>query len=376
MKLIHYCRLLFFVINNFYAVPVYLTCYLILQPLKLLSPGYFWSFEGWLYEKLLAMAGFWAQLAGHNIYMSGDDVSSLVNDKSVVISNHQSTSDVPLLMYTLHGIKPSLRHVMWIMDWILQFTNFGWVAKCHGDCFILQGSDIRKYSFMLSGSEEEIKNKQAISFKEHLINIYNGRGRKWMVLFPEGGFLYKRRSGSQRYCQKNNMPLLNHVALPRTGALKAIMNTVKVEKLKSPLRDGAINGVKSEAVNGLCEIPKAERLKWIIDITVGYPDAKPLTLLSWVTGNEGPKNIFVNFKVHHASEAFIQNGRGDTDEMSDQWLYDQFIAKEKLLGKFYTSGIFPAGKLGIKKIDCFTFDTIIGHLFCIIPYIAIAWILL
>lgn len=47
-----------------------------------------------------------------------------------------------------------------------------------------------------------------------------------MVLFPEGGFLRKRKAVSQRYAQKNNLPLLNNVSLPRVGALQAIMNTV------------------------------------------------------------------------------------------------------------------------------------------------------
>ena len=50
--------------------------------------------------------------------------------------------------------------------------------------------------------------------------------RKWMVLFPEGGFLRKRKAVSQRYAQKNGLPLLEHVSLPRVGALHAIMETV------------------------------------------------------------------------------------------------------------------------------------------------------
>lgn len=44
-----------------------------------------------------------------------------------------------------------------------------------------------------------------------------------MVLFPEGGFLRKRLQVSQRYAEKNNLPILKNVTLPRIGALKAIM---------------------------------------------------------------------------------------------------------------------------------------------------------
>lgn len=50
--------------------------------------------------------------------------------------------------------------------------------------------------------------------------------RNWMVLFPEGGFLRKRREISKRYAEKHNLPDLNNVSLPRVGALKAIFSVL------------------------------------------------------------------------------------------------------------------------------------------------------
>lgn len=47
-----------------------------------------------------------------------------------------------------------------------------------------------------------------------------------MVLFPEGGFLCKRRETSQKYAKKNNLPILENVSLPRVGALKTIFDIV------------------------------------------------------------------------------------------------------------------------------------------------------
>lgn len=47
-----------------------------------------------------------------------------------------------------------------------------------------------------------------------------------MVLFPEGGFLHKRREVSRLFAEKNNLPNLNHVSLPRVGALKAILSVL------------------------------------------------------------------------------------------------------------------------------------------------------
>lgn len=50
--------------------------------------------------------------------------------------------------------------------------------------------------------------------------------RNWLVLFPEGGFLRKRRLISKRYAEKNNLPDLSNVSLPRVGALKAIFSVL------------------------------------------------------------------------------------------------------------------------------------------------------
>ena len=47
-----------------------------------------------------------------------------------------------------------------------------------------------------------------------------------MVLFPEGGFLCKRREVSQNYAKKNNLPILENVSLPRVGAMQTIFDTV------------------------------------------------------------------------------------------------------------------------------------------------------
>lgn len=62
--------------------------------------------------------------------------------------------------------------------------------------------------------------------KEHLEKYYRSRNRKWIVLFPEGGFLRKRRETSQAFAKKNNLPFLQHVTLPRLGATQVILKTL------------------------------------------------------------------------------------------------------------------------------------------------------
>ena len=46
------------------------------------------------------------------------------------------------------------------------------------------------------------------------------------MLFPEGGFLYKRRVPSQTYAQKHGYPHLEHVTLPRTGAFQSVLQAI------------------------------------------------------------------------------------------------------------------------------------------------------
>ena len=39
-------------------------------------------------------------------------------------------------------------------------------------------------------------------------NFTNGawRRRSWLIIFPEGGFKYKRLTNSRRFAEKNNLP--------------------------------------------------------------------------------------------------------------------------------------------------------------------------
>lgn len=71
------------------------------------------------------------------------------------------------------------------MDKLFKYTNFGAVSLIHQDFFI--------------GSGKRHREEALIQLKEHIEKSYIPRMRKWMVLFPEGGFLRKRREASQRY---------------------------------------------------------------------------------------------------------------------------------------------------------------------------------
>ena len=74
------------------------------------------------------------------------------------------------------------------------------------------------------------RDQQLLLLKKHLENNYRSRDRKWIVLFPEGGFLRKRRETSQAFAKKNNLPFLQHVTLPRIGATKVILNALVAQQ--------------------------------------------------------------------------------------------------------------------------------------------------
>jgi lysophosphatidylglycerol acyltransferase 1 len=69
--------------------------------------------------------------------------------------------------------------------------------------------------------EESLK-----QLEKHLLESYIPLDRKWLVLFPEGGFLCKRRESSQKYAKKNNLPILENVTLPRVGAMQTIFDVL------------------------------------------------------------------------------------------------------------------------------------------------------
>jgi len=118
----------------------------------------------------------------------GDDIKAVSQDEAVMLVNHQATGDVCTLMMCLQDKGLVVAQMMWLMDHIFKYTNFGIVSLIHGDFFIRQGKSHR--------------DQQLLLLKKHLEENYRNRDRKWIVLFPEGGFLRKRRETSQAFAKK------------------------------------------------------------------------------------------------------------------------------------------------------------------------------
>ncbi|KAH6925989.1 hypothetical protein HPB50_012924 [Hyalomma asiaticum] len=273
-------RVMFVLANNLYCIPTYLAwMWVVFYPLRVLLPPLYWAIERQLFRLLLLMVSFWSWSAEYYVDEVGEDVSECYSDRTLVLVNHQSTADVPLLMASFQGKRSVTEHLMWIMDRLFKYTNFGAVSMTHGDFFITQGKDTR--------------NTQLQRLRDHISEVYLRRGLKWIVLFPEGGFLHKRRATSQR--------LAFHYEVVSSS------------------------------------IHREEPIKWVVDITIGYPDmGKPLDLFVISGGFRKQCVVHMHYRRFPISEVPVHDSEALT-----KWLYDRWAEKEDLLDIFYRTGRFP-----------------------------------
>ncbi|XP_055596846.1 acyl-CoA:lysophosphatidylglycerol acyltransferase 1-like isoform X1 [Uranotaenia lowii] len=369
-------RTVFVIVNNIYCVPTYLIWMFLLLPLKKIHETCYYRIEGVLFHWLLANVTMWSSTAGYDLVEMGDDITPALDQRTLVIANHQSTSDVPLLMALFNAKKGVLPNIMWIMDRMFKYTNFGAVSLIHQDFFIASGKSNRDQSLQ--------------ELKKHLKKSYIPRKRKWIVLFPEGGFLRKRKEVSQRFAEKNNLPVLNNVTVPRVGAMSAIVDvigspespcrtspsipvatvtdeynraTVKTSpeeqvllehtQLDQEMEQLQIANNRNTLVSGQaigaedCDSFKDSHfsklngklndcLEYILDVTIGYPNGKPLDLPTIVHGMRNPCQTYLFYRLYRSADV-----PRDSESLT-QWLYERFYEKEKMLEEFYRTGAFPS----------------------------------
>lgn len=153
-----------------------------------------------------------------------------------MLVNHQSPTDVVMLFSAFVGRHQIMPNVMWIMDNFIKYSTVGVVSLIRKDFFIFQVRTLTnclvsiwklKFVFILKGKAR--RNESLESLSVHIPKYYLPLKRKWLIIFPEGGFLSKRKKNSQKYGKLHNLPHLELVTIPRVGALKVIMNELKSE---------------------------------------------------------------------------------------------------------------------------------------------------
>ncbi|XP_041354413.1 acyl-CoA:lysophosphatidylglycerol acyltransferase 1-like [Gigantopelta aegis] len=346
-------RMLCVLATNLYSIPAYLIWMFMLWPIRFVFPKVYWKLEALLFKGLLAIIVTWLYTAGYQVYESGDDISSLYKESCLVICNHQSTADILVLMTALQGKGLVGGHVMWIMDSIFKFTHFGAVSLVREDFFIHQGKE---------GRIKEIQRLGA-----HLKNSFFLYFKKWLVLFPEGGFLRKRRDASIRYAEEHDLPILHHVTLPRTGAMNAIIEAIAGQR---QIADSRID-------KEIAEVSSNAQLEWVIDMTIAYPQGRPLDLQGVIFGYWPPCQVVVHYKAY----PFVDIP-SDLESLT-KWLYDRYEEKENMLDHYYQLNRVPSSEFprrclplrtdGLMQVDILHIS--LYHLFFIVStYLHILYI--
>ncbi|CAK1582492.1 unnamed protein product [Parnassius mnemosyne] len=212
------------------------------------------------------------------------------------------------------------------------------------------------------------KREQSLEeLRQHIHKYYIPLGRQFMVLFPEGGFLHKRREVSQRFAEKNNLPKLEYVSLPRAGAMKVIMEEVGPHRdegastsRENSKKDNNFN--QNNTSKMIIDTKSGDSIEWILDVTIAYPDRIPLHLQDIVCGIRPPCATHIHYRLYPSNEV-----PSDPEEMT-QWLYDRFIEKDKLLEEFYRTGHFPVrgnNSQSVRQVRQDNLRYLILHLFFI-----------
>ncbi|KAL8607373.1 hypothetical protein ACOMHN_024398 [Nucella lapillus] len=305
-----------FFATNCYGLFAYVMWSVMLLPLRMFSPSVYRSLESLLFKGLQSFIILWMGTGRYRVFESGDDVSKLSEEEVLLLCNHQSTADTPLVMMVLWGKGGCMARSMWVVDRLFHFTNFGLVCALRGDFFIKQGRKTR--------------DQQGAMLKAHLRHSYLPLHRKWLVLFPEGGFLYKRLEGSQRgYARRQGLPVLRNVALPRLGALQAVLGTVGCP------HDNADSDHTADGPGNRSSDPDRP-MKWLVDMTIGYRNTEggaPDML-----GYREQQDIHVHYRAYAVSH--IPRSR---EEELQKWIYDRYVEKDGLLDHLNKHGHFPGG---------------------------------
>lgn len=189
----------------------------------------------------------------------------------LVIPNHQESGDVPL-MFQMFSCYPQ-NVLLWVMDAIFKKTHFGLVSWVHGDYFI----------------------KPRIFESNHLTNhCLENTNKNTFILFPEGGFRYKKVESSSKYSDKMNLPKLRNVVWPRVGAFKDLTD-------------------------------KRLGITHIVDLTIIYPSLdQAISLVDILFGRE-PTPVYFIYRVYNLNDI----------ELNDEWLNELWKKKDDCIQRFY-----------------------------------------
>ncbi|XP_015786795.1 acyl-CoA:lysophosphatidylglycerol acyltransferase 1 [Tetranychus urticae] len=364
ISLYGYIRFLVIVVHNIYHVLSYLYLnWIVLLPLRLFASNLYNRIEVFLYNWCLYTVSSWSWLAGIYVYNCGAELPDARKNvdknkpvKICIVGNHQCTGDVPLLMYKLSQNPDYI--MMWIMSAEFKYSNFGPVSLTHEDYFLNQKSFVKG---------DLVKHCTGLSDQK----------KNCFILFPEGGFRYKRLLKNAEFATKNNLPQLNRTVWPRYGAFDELLDerigithivdlTILYCDQENPITIFDIaKGIKPEPVYFLFRV---------YEITHDILDDESLNS----DENESSKNDLSNGS---ASLPFVNISTGTATSLSQvykikrsklniEWLRNLWKEKEQIMNEFYTDkeSFFKTYGPG-RRVDLAISKIIAVHLFYISTFI-------
>ncbi len=221
---------------------------------------------------------------GVQVEITGDDVPA--GDEVIVLCNHQSMSDIPVL-FELAWRKGRLGDLKWYVKDVLKYVpGIGW-GMLFLDCLFIK----RAWT----------TDKEKIRRTFH--RIVSDRIPVWIMSFAEGTRITPAKAERSRsYAKDNDLPVLQHVLLPRTKGFVATLQGL----------EGHVGAV--------------------LDCTIGYHGGVP-TLWQWVEGFAPRVSLHVR--------RFEVSALPDDDEGRADWLMERYREKDRLLAEFEEQGRFP-----------------------------------
>lgn len=212
----------------------------------------------------------------------GSDLSTM--RRAVVIANHQSFFDVPVLF--------------WLCSYSGQEVNFKWLAKD-----IFKHVPMLGWGAYLSGSCLFLRRdweRDKEKFPHFFRSLLATHRPFWLTFFPEGTRITPaKRLISQNYSREKGYPLLDRVVVPRTKGLIATIQG---------LQDG---------------------LDSLLDVTIHYSGGTPPTLATIARGQA----VLISVRGELTP---VQDMPTEAQELKD-WLLNRYVQKDNLLKQLSVS---------------------------------------
>lgn len=303
-------RVSWILVSNIQACLVTSLYHLLAKPLLYTFPDLYWTLSGYFHLGMQIYVASFMRIAGFKVAVAGTDMRQHSNQRCLLLPNHKAPVDAAMVVWTMLRSLEGAHSAMWVFSSMFKNTYFGWTCRLQGDFPIHEGKTQEQ--------REKEQNRLTLFLRKWFVPIPQ---KRWIILFPEGGFLHNRKNKSQEYARKHNYPLLEHVALPRIGATKAVLDALSPQTL-----------VWSQKHHMLLDKPQPAPLAWVADVTIAYPGGKVVSLWELLTARVPTSPVILCYRTFPASQVPLSRS-GLT-----HWMNDRFTEKDMMLEHYYNTG--------------------------------------